>query len=487
MNKNELCKLVSCATESLPDFECSAVTEDSRRVQPGSVFVAVAGEHADGHVYVDDATQRGAAAILGNKRDLRELHGVPYIFCEDPRQAAGLLAHALAGNPSRDMTVIGITGTNGKSSTAYLTQRVLMEAGFSAANFGTMGYHFPGESLPALHTTPFGEDLAALFKRARERNISHVAMEVSSHALDQERIAGIDFDVAAFTNLTQDHLDYHKDMGAYRDAKLKLFARIPRDRGFTVVNAADPAAPEFIAASNARCYTYGKGGDCKAKRIEQSFGGAQFHLKSPWGKAEVRLNLLGKHNVYNALCAATICGGLGIDIDTIARGLGALERVPGRFEAVDAGQDFYVVVDYAHTEDGLLNVLKAARKLCRGRIIAVFGCGGDRDKGKRPKMGAVAATHSDFAIVTSDNPRTEDPHRILLDVEMGVQRAGKQKGDGYTVIENRAEAIRTAIKMAKRGDLVMIAGKGHEDYQILGTTRIHFDDRETARNILNER
>lgn len=487
MNKNTLCKLLRIEPDLLPDFECTGVTEDSRRVMPGFLFVAVEGEHVDGHAYVTDAVARGACAVLGNRPGVKTLAGAPYLYAKEPRKAAGILAHAFAGDPTQNMTVIGITGTNGKSSSACLTQSILTHCGFRAANFGTLGYDFPEETVAAPHTTPFGEDLAALFKRAKDQQVTHTVMEVSSHALEQERVAGIHFDVGAFTNLTQDHLDYHKDMQTYLEAKLKLFARLPRRKGIAVVNAADPAAKDFIAAAPKHCYTYGKGGDCKAKKVEQDFGGTSFHLKTPWGSAEVRMKLLGKHNVYNALCAATIGGALGLDINEVAAGIGALKNVPGRFEAVHAGQDFYVIVDYAHTEDGLRNVLRAARKLCRGRVLLVYGCGGDRDKGKRPKMGAAAAELADFSIITSDNPRTEDPHLILLDVEVGMQRAGKSKNDDYLVIENREEAIRKAISLAERGDLVMIAGKGHEDYQILGTTRIHFDDREMARAILEGR
>jgi UDP-N-acetylmuramoyl-L-alanyl-D-glutamate--2,6-diaminopimelate ligase len=254
-------------------------------------------------------------------------------------------------------------------------------------------------------------------------------------------------------------------------------AREPR---FTVVNAEDPASPHFADASRVPCYRYGAGGDVRAEKARLDIGGTAFRLATPFGAAEARIRLIGHHNLSNALCAAALCAGLGVPVGTVAEGLGTLPSVAGRFEPVDAGQPFHVIVDYAHTDDGLSNVLRAARALCKGRIITLFGCGGDRDKGKRPKMGAVAATLSDFCILTSDNPRTEDPHRILLDVEVGMQRAEKRKGDDYLVIEAREEAIRRAVSLAKPGDLVMIAGKGHENYQIIGTERRHFDDREEA-------
>lgn len=487
MKTKVLLNLLGYPPRDLPDFEAIAVTEDSRRVRPGMVFVAVCGEHVDGHAFADRAAAAGAVAIIGDRPNLSSLAGLPYIHVEAPRRAAALLAHALAGNPTQELTVLGITGTNGKSSTACLTQSILKQAGHSAANFGTLGYDLGAEMLPAPHTTPFGEDLASIFEQAKTAGLSHVVMEVSSHALAQDRVAGIDFNAAAFTNLTQDHLDFHGDMTAYREAKVKLFKGISGEGRFTVVNNEDPAASYFIEASAVPCYTFGKGGDYKAKKIRSGFDGTVFTLKTPSGETEVSLNLLGKHNVSNALCAAALCGGLGISNEEIAQGLAALPKVPGRFEAVHAGQDFYVIVDYAHTEDGLSNVLSAASEMCQGRIITVFGCGGDRDKTKRPKMGAVAARKSGFVILTSDNPRTEDPHRILLDVEIGLQREGLHKGDGYLVIADRAEAIRKAIQTAQSGDLVMIAGKGHEDYQILGERRIHFDDREVALAALEER
>ncbi len=483
-----LCESGLTTVGDVPDFPdgfgVAAVTEDSRRVVPGTLFVALSGEHTDGHGYAEKAAALGAVAVCGERAGLRELAGLPYITVNNARKTAGIVAHALCGNPSQSLKVIGITGTNGKSSTAYLAQAILDGAGYSAANFGTMGYHIGRDTFPAAHTTPFGEELAVLFAKARDAGRSHVVMEASSHALEQERVAGIDFDAAAFTNLTQDHLDYHQDMDTYCRAKLRLFERVAGPDRFTVVNREDPWAESFIHASHVSCYTFGTGGDCRAEDIQISPGGTSFRFESPWGGAEVRIALLGEHNARNALCAAAICGGLGVSVEAVAEGLAALPSVPGRFEAIDEGQDFLVIVDYAHTEDGLKNVLEAARRVCAGRVITVFGCGGDRDKGKRPKMGATSARLSDFAIATSDNPRTEDPHRILLDVEVGLQRAGKRKGDDYLVIESREEAICEAISRAEPGDLVMIAGKGHEDYQILGDRRIHFDDREVARAAL---
>lgn len=501
MTLNELCRLLQSETPVDRDVLVTSITEDSRRVVPGTVFVATAGEHVDGHLFAAHAVVAGAVAILGDRPGLRQLYGAPYVRVPQPRKAAGIVAHALAGYPSRGMTVIGVTGTNGKSSTVLLTQRILETCGYSAAAFGTLGYDIGGQRIPAVHTTPFGEDLAEMFAKARDHGHTHVVMEVSSHALDQERVAGVDFDVAVFTNLTQDHLDYHKDMEAYCRAKLLLFERLEGPGRFTVVNADDPSAGRFLAASKVPCCRVSVAGAHSKGRLESlahsaEYCGAEVRMNAssmrfvahtPWGSVDVETPLLGTHNVYNALCAIAVCGGLGLPLDGIAEGIASLKSVPGRFERVEAGQDFLVIVDYAHTPDGLRNVLLAAREICRGRVIVVFGCGGDRDKTKRPKMAEAAAELADFTIITSDNPRTESPERILLDIEVGMQRSGGKKYDDYETLPDRAEAIRRALSLAKTGDLVLIAGKGHETYQIVGTNRIPFDDRQVARTILEER
>lgn len=468
--------------------EFDSITEDSRKVRAASLFVAVSGEKSDGHDFAEEAVAKGAVAVLGNRKGITEIAGSPYIYYDRPRQALGLVAHALAGFPSRELCVIGITGTNGKTSACCLVQQILNHAGFSCANIGTLGHDLPQGHTVASHTTPFGEELASLFSQAKEQGCTHVVMETSSHALEQERVAGIEFNIGAFTNLTQDHLDYHETMESYRDAKLLLFQELRRTHQdpegkrpcFAVVNREDPAATEFINAFPEGCVTFGKGGTVKAKHLSLDIQGVTFTLVTPKASAPVKLSLIGRHNVQNALCAAAICHGAGIPLETIVSGLESLKSVPGRMETVGTDYPFQVVVDYAHTDDGLRNALQAARAVCTGKLIVVFGCGGDRDKGKRPKMGAVAAELADFAILTSDNPRTEEPCRILLDVEVGLQRKQKYKGDDYWVIESRQEAIEAAVTRARAGDLVLIAGKGHEDYQIIGTERRHFDDREVA-------
>ena len=487
MNLHDFCRLTAINAPGVQDVPVASVTEDSRRVKPGTVFAALPGEHTDGHDFAQAAADNGAIAIIGSRQGIESFGGLPYLYAEDPRRAVGIGCHALVGDPTKDMNVIGVTGTNGKSSTVVMIQHLLNALGKSTACLGTLGYSVGGENFPAPHTTPFAEDLARLLKQAWDAGQQYAVMEASSHAIEQERIAGIHYTVAAFTNLTQDHLDYHHDMDTYRAIKMRLFDRISRENGFTVVNVDDPSASAFIDASTVTCHTYGANGECRA--IEPEFGLRQtsFKVTSPWGDALVRMKLIGAHNVSNAMCAITVVCGLGVPLSDTAEALTTLQNVPGRFECIDAGQDFAVVVDYAHTDDGLRNVLQTARAICGKRVICVFGCGGDRDRGKRPKMAAVAAELADYSIITSDNPRTEDPQQILNDVEAGAIAAGQQIDSDYELIGDREQAIRRGIKLAASGDLVMIAGKGHEDYQILGAEKIHFDDREVARQILTER
>jgi len=487
MNLHDLCRLTATSAEGVQDVPVASITEDSRRVRPGTIFAAIPGDHADGHDFAQAAADKGAIAILGARTDIKTLAGIPYLYIEHPRRALGIAAHALAGDPTQDMTVIGVTGTNGKSSTVVMIQHLLNATGHSSACLGTLGYNVGGESLSAPHTTPFAEDLAQHFTQARNAGQQYAVMEASSHAIEQERIAGIHYNVAAFTNLTQDHLDYHQDMNTYRAIKTRLFSRIEAADGFTVVNADDPSASAFAKASSVPCHTFGEAGVCRA--IDSQFGLREttFRFTSPWGEAPVRMKLIGGHNVSNAMCALTVVCGLGVPVTDAAEALATLQSVPGRFECIDVEQDFVVVIDYAHTDDGLRNVLQTARAVCDQRVICVFGCGGDRDRGKRPKMAAVAAELADYSIITSDNPRTEDPGQILTDVEAGAIAAGQRIGADYELIADREQAIRRGIQLAASDDLVMIAGKGHEDYQILGTEKIHFDDREIARQILSER
>lgn len=488
MTLQELTRLSGIGLGPAPGgVEVTGVTADSRRIEPGMVFFALPGEHADGHAYVRQAARDGAVAVAGGRQDTTELEGLPYLTAPSPRQTLGEWAHALAGDPTQHMTVIGVTGTNGKSSTVRLIRHILSHAGRKTACFGTLGYEFEGETIIAPHTTPFAEDLAPLFARARRAGVRHVAMEVSSHALDQRRTAGIRFGVGVFTNLTQDHLDYHGDAARYRAAKLRLFDAVNRSGAFTVVNLDDPTASAFIEASRVPCISFGEAGDCRAANVSFDAHRSRFRTITPWGEADATCGLLGRHNVANALAALAVAGGLGIPLGTIVEALATMPAVPGRFEQVAEGQPFSVIVDYAHTEDGLRNVLRAARTITTGRVICVFGCGGDRDRTKRPRMAQASAELADYSVLTSDNPRTEDPLAILEEVESGMIQARKEKDADYSVEPDRCTAIEKGLAAARPGDLVLIAGKGHEDYQIIGTQRIHFDDRETARTLLRKR
>ncbi len=487
MTREEWAPALERVPEEVPECALQGVAEDSRRVQPGYLFVASVGVRHDGHDYAEQAARQGAVAIAGAREGVTELAGLPYVYTPHPRRALGRLAQRLAGDPTRALTVVGITGTNGKTSVALLLQAILRAAGHEAANFGTIAYDLGREQRPAPLTTPFGEDLAELFRAARDGGATHVSMEVSSHALDQERVAGVHFAAGAFTNLTQDHLDYHGTMENYRAAKLRLFGLLDADRGLAVVNADDPHAQHFLDAAPRNRLTFGAEGHVRAVDVYPTFRETRFTLQSPWGEAGLYFRLLGRHNVSNALCAAALAGGLGVPFDAILSGLHDFTAVPGRFEEVARQQPFQVIVDYAHTDDALRNVHAAAREVADHRIITVFGCGGDRDRGKRPLMAKAVAEGADYAILTSDNPRTESPQQILQDTEAGLVQAGWQRGREYALIEDRRAAIYEAIQRANNGDVVLIAGKGHEDYQIVGTERRAFDDRAVAREALRER
>ena len=450
------------------------VTADSRCCIPGSLFVALQGGQVDGHDYIHQAKENGAIGIVGNEKETQIIDGLPYLYSSKPGYWIGKSAHILAGNPTQNMRVIGVTGTNGKSSTVCLLQAILDACGHYCASLGTLGYDV-GENLEASHTTPPAEDLALLFQKAKNAGKTHAVMEVSSHALAQERVAGIHFSGALFTNLTQDHLDFHGTMEEYMEEKLRLSRYVTDPSGVTVANADDPAAATFKEASIVPHYTFGAKGDCQLNNVRATPNETIFSVTSPWGTQEFKTHLLGKHNMANVLGAITMAGALGCSLEQVAFGVDSIKAVPGRFEKIDTGQEFFVVVDYAHTDDGLKNVLEASRTIAEKKVLVLFGCGGDRDKLKRPKMGQVAAELADFSILTSDNPRTESPERILMDAEVGLQLAGKKRDQEYEVIEDRKTAIERILALAEPGDLVLISGKGHEDYQILNSGKIHFD------------
>jgi UDP-N-acetylmuramoyl-L-alanyl-D-glutamate--2,6-diaminopimelate ligase len=451
----------------------SALSADSRAVAAGSVYVAVRGSQADGHRFVPDAVRRGAAAVIV---EAPAASGVPEIVVRDGRRAALVLGAAWYGHPARKLTLIGVTGTNGKTTTTGLI-RHLLNAGGTAGSIGTLGA-FDGRGNPVLSTagtltTPGPIDLQATLAALAERGVDRVTMETSSHSLDQGRLDGLRFAAAVFTNLTRDHLDYHGSMESYLAAKLKLGGMLT-ERGVEVVNL-DDTAWAVLPTSNRRV-TFGvhSAADVRATGIVLDSAGSRFRLEGCFGIAEVALPLLGDFNVANALAAGACALGMGTPLPEVATRLSSSPQVPGRMELLSE-TPCVVLRDYAHTPDALQRALATLRPLTRGRLVVVFGCGGDRDKGKRPIMGRVAAEGADLAVVTSDNPRTEDPGAIVDDIEQGMG------GVAHLRIVDRLQAIHTVLEQARPGDTILLAGKGHETYQILGTEKVPFDEREIVR------
>ena len=455
------------------------VTADSRKVTTGSLFVAVKGVTKDGHMFIEDAIKAGANAIIISNPEVEVKEKLPILIVEDSREALVLALKEFYG-PQPD-EVIGVTGTNGKTTVTHMLHRIMNDAGVKTGVIGTLGFMFEEGKLEKLPiTTPDAETIWKLFSSMREKGIKAVAMEVSSHGLHQKRVWGIDFSKAIFTNLSQDHLDYHGDMKAYLAAKCILFSQLRGD-SVAVVNVDDPACDEVIKANRGKLLTYGIESarcDVKATVKRLSIDGSKFEVNSPWGRFDLQINVPGKFNVYNALASFASALVDELPPEKVISSLAAFKGVRGRFEKVELGQPFTVVVDYAHTPEALKNLITAARKLTRGRVIVVFGAGGDRDKLKRPIMGEVATKYADYVVITSDNPRTEDPEKIIDMIIEGVCR------DNWIRIVDRRKAIFHAIENAKAGDIVLIAGKGHEDYQIIGDKIIHFDDVEVARDAI---
>ena len=459
--------------------EPRGVGTDSRTVAPGEVYIAVRGSQADGHRFVPEAVRRGAAAVVVESE---QRSGVPEVVVRDGRRAALALGSAWYGHPGRRLDLVGVTGTNGKTTTVGLI-RHLLDADGTAGSIGTLGaFDGRGEAVASTAgslTTPGPVDLQATLAALAARGVTQVAMEASSHSLDQRRLDGLTFRAAVFTNLTRDHLDYHGTMEQYLAAKLKLGALLAND-GVEVVNLDDTAWQ--AAPRGRRRVTYGldPAADLRACELVMSASGSRFRLAGRFGTADVALPLLGDFNVANALAAAACALGLGRPLREVAERLGAAPQVPGRMERL-AERPCVVLRDYAHTPDALARALASLRPLTPGRVIAVFGCGGDRDRGKRPLMGEVAARGADLAIVTSDNPRTEDPGAIIDDIEAGMGRTPHRR------IVDRLEAIHAALAEGREGDTVLLAGKGHETYQILGTTKVPFDERDIVTAALRAR
>jgi len=466
----------------LADIETRGLEYDSRKVAPGFLFFAFPGSRADGREFALDAVARGAAAVASESPRPDGFTG-PWVQVTHGRQALALAARNFYCRPDERLLLTGITGTNGKTTTSYLIDSVLRAAGYTTALIGTIEYHLAGRVLKAVNTTPESLDLMRLFVDLEKQGGTHVTMEVSSHALELGRVYGLHFHTAVFTNLTRDHLDFHGTMEAYFAAKRKLFegAGGPPPRA-AVLNRDDQALRGLKLPRDTEAYWYGLGPDAtlRARHIASSFDGLRFDVQHGKTRFGVSSPLIGKINVYNILAACGTAISYGIPPETVTRGIASLQAVPGRFERVDEGQPFTVVVDYAHTDDALRNVIAVARGLNPRHVITLFGCGGDRDRSKRPLMGRAAAEASDFVVLTSDNPRSEDPISIMNDALVGIRRVDVP----HVVEPDRAAAIARALQEARPGDIVILAGKGHETYQILADRTIAFDDREVARQVL---
>ena len=473
--------------ENVPVLECTAGLEqeitavcyDSRKAEPGCLFVAVSGFAADGNRFIPMALEKGAVAVVTAKKPEGQ---IPYVLVASDRLALALLGCNFYGHPAKNMTMIGVTGTNGKTSSTLLLKQVLEKTlGAKVGLVGTMANMIGQKVIPTERTTPESLELQALFARMRDAGCTHVVMEVSSHAVTLERIGGIRFDVAAFTNLTEDHLDFHKTMDAYCDAKAELFRRCGR----AVVNVDDSYADRILSAAACPVLTTSVATDrgLHAQNVELHAEGIRFTAVYDGEQAEVSLPIPGRFTVYNALTVLGIARQLGISLQTCAAALKTAEGVKGRVEVVPTpGTPYSVLIDYAHTPDGLENVLRSVRDFCQGRLISVFGCGGDRDPMKRPIMGRIGVELSDVAIITSDNPRTETPMAIIEDILKGV----KQEYGEYIVMEDRRAAIRYAMDIAEKNDIIVLAGKGHETYQDIGGHKYHLDEREEVAAHLKE-
>ncbi len=467
-----------------------SVTYDSRRVAPGALFVALRGLVADGNTFVPQAVGRGAIAVVSEAGPRADV-SIPWLQVADARAALAALADVLYGEPSHHMAVVGITGTNGKTTTAYLISEILQQAGTKCGLAGTIVYRVGDQERSAQRTTPESSDMQQLLREMVDSGCGACVMEVSSHALALKRVDGIRFRAAVFTNLTRDHLDFHGDMDSYFASKRRLFDLLPSD-GVAIVNVDDPRGRSLVDLDR-RVITYGidRAADVMPGPLSFSLAGLAFDAQTPRGPIAVRSRLVGRPNVYNILAATAAAIALDVPVESIERGLRSLTGVPGRFEIVSGdADDITVVVDYAHTDDALKNLLETARPLAPKRLITVFGCGGDRDRSKRPLMGAVVARLSDVVVVTSDNPRSEDPQRILEDIMRGIQPApGRSNGTArpHLKIVDRRQAIERAIRMADAGDMVLLAGKGHERTQVIGERVLPFDDAAVAREALEER
>jgi UDP-N-acetylmuramoyl-L-alanyl-D-glutamate--2,6-diaminopimelate ligase len=488
--------------------EVKGIAYHSKQVEKDFLFAAIRGVEADGHQFVNEAIERGAAALVLEQE--REVSNRTMVLVPDSRRALAKISSNFYGDPSSRVSLIGITGTNGKTTTTYLVESIFKKAGWNAGVIGTINYRFGQKTTPAPNTTPESLDLQRILWEMVREGISHVIMEVSSHGLDLDRVFGCQFDGVVFTNLTSEHLDYHKTLKQYFESKKKLFSdhlvKSRKERRFAVTNHDDSRGEEMIKGIDLPVLRYGLTPSCDvtADQVTSSFEGLSCRIKTPKGDFSIHSKLAGNFNLYNILAAVAVGTAMEIPLETLREGVEGLEGVSGRFEKVENKAGLHVIIDYAHTQDALERVLLGLKNILEGgtqnsgKMITVFGCGGDRDRTKRPLMGEVAGRYSDLAILTSDNPRTEDPLAIMEEVEKGLKSLRLKEWDqdelkswrsrkGYVRVPDRREAIRTAIRLALPSDTVLIAGKGHEDYQIVGKKKFPFDDRIEAKKALEER
>lgn len=466
----------------IPRVPITGIAYDSRKVAPGNLFVGMRGEKSDGSRFFRDAVRRGAVALVSEEEG-GHIPGVVTLRVGDARKFLAQAACAFFENPSSRLKLAGITGTNGKTTTAFLVEAIYKQAGFKSCLAGTTGMRIGEGMRPSAHTTPEAPDLCRFLREAADKDCTHGVMEVSSHALALKRVFGLRFACGVFTNLTMDHLDFHRDMESYFRAKRMLFSPEGENRiEAAVINVDDPYGMRLAKDAGCRVVTYSASREADLRAVDCHFGteGTKLVLESGAGRFEVSSRLVGRPNAENVLAAAAAAMSLGIERQAIVRGIESLTGVPGRMERIDAGQPFMVIVDYAHTPDALAKLLETVRRLIHGKLTTVFGCGGDRDRGKRPLMGEIAARVSDRVIATSDNPRSEDPGKILAEIEPGLRKGPA----GYQLIADRRAAIAAALAQAGEGDAVVIAGKGHETIQAIGRETLPFDDREVAREAI---
>jgi UDP-N-acetylmuramoyl-L-alanyl-D-glutamate--2,6-diaminopimelate ligase len=500
MKLNHLLQALDDATVTGPlERDVSDISYDSRQCGPDALFVAIAGHKHDGHRYIDQAIRQGAVCIV-HEREISLREDITYVKVRDSRRTLGRLGRMFFRNPTAELSLIGITGTNGKTTITYLLESILKAAGLSVGVIGTITSRYGDEVCESSITTPESIDLLRMFRRMVDAGVTHGIMEVSSHALDQGRVSDCMYDLGIFTNLSQDHLDYHLTMDEYYAVKRRFFRDILVDERKMIINGDDPWGRQLIDETGGASITYGIGGKwtVSAQRYDLSLKGIRGEIVTPEGVVSISSLLAGKFNLYNILASVASAVCLHIPLATIQEGVKQLHAIPGRFQKVSRDGEPAVFIDYAHTENALRNVLETVVRFKTHKVITVFGCGGDRDRGKRPLMGKVAADMSDLAIVTSDNPRTEDPLEIIAHIEAGIKggSAGKitleetvpgRYDNGYTVIPDRREAILTAVSIAGPEDIILVAGKGHENYQIIGEKKIFFDDATVAQEALERR